>query len=265
MLPYLFYWGEPPTVYEVWDRQYQDPTFTVTPTPINWLKVQKKAREGGVFLQKGVVQYRGSQESDRRENEMEQASKRQTWAIKCACGLDVRHMGLVYDEAKNILDALNDDEYRALQIQNLVDRGAKGTPKEDAKSKARKYQAAWDKAVAAGRQAAEDCSPTPMIVQEHANPLDDNSPVVRQYAPVMGGVCGFAGLRVRPGNSSFARWLVKHQDAHKSYYGGVETSIFDYNQSMERKSAHASAMAKVLKAELPEGSFKGLYSWNRMD
>lgn len=192
------------------------------------------------------------------------ASKGQTWAIKCACGLDVRHMDLGYDEAKNILNALNDDEYRELQIQDLVDKGAKGTPREDAKSKARKYQAAWDKAWEAGVEAAESCNPTPMIVAQHANPLDDASPVTQAWH-VPDGVCGFAGLRVRPGNSSFARWLVKNQDFHKSYYGGVENSLFEYNQSMDRKSAHASRMAEVLREELPEGACDQVYSWNRMD
>lgn len=105
----------------------------------------------------------------------------------------------------------------------------------------------YDRAYAAGVQAANACIPTPMIVQEHANPLDDNSPVVRTYAPVMDGVCGFAWVNVRPGNCTFARWLVETGHGRRdTYAGGVNIWISAYNQSYERKRAHAVAMAAML-------------------
>jgi hypothetical protein len=98
----------------------------------------------------------------------------------------------------------------------------------------------------AGLAAAEARVPTPMVVVQRANPFDDSSAIVKEYAPVMGGVCGFAWVVVRPGTSSFARWLVKQGLASKHYYGGVSIWVRDFGQSMEKKQAYATAFAKVL-------------------
>lgn len=100
----------------------------------------------------------------------------------------------------------------------------------------------------AGRAAAVAVTPEPMVVVQRANPFDDNSPIVRQYEPVAAGVCGFAWVKVRPANGSFGRWLKKTGRAHGvSYTGGYDLWVSAYNQSYERKSAHADAMAKVLR------------------
>ena len=40
----------------------------------------------------------------------------------------------------------------------------------------------------AGRKAAAETVPTPMQIVQRANPLDDTSPIVRAYEPVMDGV-----------------------------------------------------------------------------
>lgn len=110
------------------------------------------------------------------------------------------------------------------------------------------FQKWYSEAVKAGQEAANAKRPTPMIVAEHTNPLDDNSPILQSWN-VPDGVCGFAWVNVKPGNSAFAKWLVKLGIARKdSYYGGVTIWIRDYNQSYERKLAHAEAMAKVLTA-----------------
>jgi hypothetical protein len=116
---------------------------------------------------------------------------------------------------------------------------------------------------AAGKAAAAAVTPVPMVVQERANPLDDSSPVVRQWAPVMDGVCGFAWVNVKPGNSAFANWLKKQPGSRwrtDSYEGGVSMSVFDYNQSLTRKAAYAGAFARVLS----EAGIRA-YSASRMD
>ena len=106
------------------------------------------------------------------------------------------------------------------------------------------YKLAWE----AGVKAGTGVTPQPMHVVEHANPVNDTSPVVRRFAPVMDGVCGFAWINVKPGNSSFAKWLkVNNKARTDTYCGGVTIWISTYNQSYERKYAHACAMAKVLK------------------
>lgn len=115
------------------------------------------------------------------------------------------------------------------------------------------------KATEAGRAAAAMTRPTPMIVERRANPLDDTSAVEQAWF-VADGVCGFAGVRIRPGTSAFARWLVNMGLAYKSYSGGVETSVHEYNQSMQLKEAHARAYAEVLREAGITAS-----SWSRMD
>jgi hypothetical protein len=111
----------------------------------------------------------------------------------------------------------------------------------------------------AGMAAGEAARPMPMVVQERRNPFDDNSPVVREYGPIMDGVCGFAYITVRPGNCSFARYLKKRGGYH-GYYGGTQYSVRHFGQSLERKQAYARAFAEVLS----EAGIKA-YSESRMD
>jgi hypothetical protein len=123
----------------------------------------------------------------------------------------------------------------------------------------RQHEELWCCALAAGQVAGYVHKPEPMIVSERASPLDDNSPIVKQWE-VDSGVCGFAWVSIRPATSSFARWLVKQGLAHKAYEGGLSIWISDYNQSMERKEAHARAMAEVFRA-----AGVNAYAASRMD
>jgi hypothetical protein len=108
------------------------------------------------------------------------------------------------------------------------------------------HAALFDRAHAAGMAAGEAAKPMPMVVVQHANPLDDSSPVVRQYAPVMDGICGSAYVVVRPGTCSFARWLKANKGAYKAYYGGMQMGVHHFGQSYERKMAYAQAFCGVL-------------------
>jgi hypothetical protein len=131
----------------------------------------------------------------------------------------------------------------------------------DKESREQKWADLYARAHAAGLEAGDAHMPTPMIVERHANPLDDSSPVVQRWAPVMSGVCGFAWVSIRPGNSSFALWMKKHGHARSdSYAGGVRVHVWLYNQSMEKKEAYASAFADVLRDE----GIKA-YAQSRMD
>jgi hypothetical protein len=120
------------------------------------------------------------------------------------------------------------------------------------KTEARKL---YKRADAAGKAAADAARPTPMIVYEPGDPVksllgqDDGglAEARKVYEPVMDGVCGFAWVTVRPGNSSFARWLKANADARPAYRGGMELWVHDYNQSMTRKEAYAQAFADVLR------------------
>lgn len=114
-------------------------------------------------------------------------------------------------------------------------------------SKKAGFQDLWDRACAAGAAAAVACKPIPMVVQEHANMLDDKSPVKQQWV-VEGGVCGFAWVVVTPGTSAFAHWLKAEGHASKHYYGGMCVWAKPSTQSMAVKEAWCHAFAEVLKA-----------------
>jgi hypothetical protein len=96
-----------------------------------------------------------------------------------------------------------------------------------------------------GNVAVEMTTVTPMIVQQRANPLNDNSELVREYY-VSDGVCGFASVNVKPANCKFAKFLVANGLGRKAYNGGVSMSVRDFNQSLTKKEAYAYAFARVL-------------------
>lgn len=96
----------------------------------------------------------------------------------------------------------------------------------------------------AGMKAANSAEVVPMVVRQHENPLDDSSAVVKEYF-VGDGVCGFAWVTVRPGNSSFALFAKKN-GWKPAYSGGIQYWVSGFGQSMQRKFAYAGAFAGVL-------------------
>lgn len=125
---------------------------------------------------------------------------------------------------------------------------------------ANKNQSLFDEAYQAGVEAMNSTTPTPILIGEAKSFLSDEIDHSRPTYVVSSGVCGFAWVNIKPGNSSFARWLVKNGIARKSYYGGVDYRISSGGQSMELKQAFATAFAKVLS----ENGIKA-YADSRMD
>lgn len=126
------------------------------------------------------------------------------------------------------------------------------------------YATALRYAHAAGMAAGKAHEPTPMHVVERANPFDDSSPVVRQYEPVMGGVCGFAWVCLgdaRKGLARAAKQVFGRAYGSSSYYGGAYVWVHHFGQSMERKEAYAHAFARFLR----ERGFDNVYAQSRMD
>lgn len=214
---------------------------------------------------------------------MSEMSKRQSWAIRCASGLDVRGITFSYEDASRIIGFLNDPEKFSSAVRSLQAQGAKGTPKafkpyrknkpvkvtkgarKPINNKDRAHQELYDRAVkAAEASVAEMTAPVPMVVAEHTNPLDDNSPIKKVYAPAMGGVCGFSWIVVKDSRTSFAKWLVKNEKGRSSdYERGVIIWGRDnkYNgQSMETKQAWTRGFVSVLR----EAGINA-QTYNRMD
>lgn len=197
--------------------------------------------------------------------ETRSATPKQTFALFCATGKDWRtDSRLNFDLASKAIDAcktLRGNKPGAAAIVESILSGGIATLADVLPSipATPSFEAIYNEAHKAGNDAAMTKVPTPMVVAEHANPLDDNSPV-RQAWLVNDGVCGFASVIVRPGTCAFARWLTKEKGARKSYYGGTELWISAFGQSMERKEAYAGAFAAVLNKH----GIKA-YSTSRMD
>lgn len=172
------------------------------------------------------------------------ATPRQTFALYCATGYDVRGCTLSKEQASFLIGLSKSDKVTAIQ-QVAVLPGA--ILKKQASNKpAMDYSAIWNEAYQAGLQAGNNAIPTPMVVTGHANPLNDNSPVTERYF-VSEGCCGFAWIVVRPGNCGFAKWAKQNKSARAEYGGGMCVYwVGEFNQSMTRKEAFADAFAAVL-------------------
>ncbi len=164
------------------------------------------------------------------------ATKRQLWALYCITKKDHRDSGLTLDQASKLIAEANVNRASKLESVEILNQAYK-----------------------AGEKAYEDCVPTPMIVQQYQDMLNDNSPVEKSYH-VPEGVCGFAwvNLKCKGKGFTFINDLKKEGLATSdhnsfngepfkidSYYGGY-TYWVSGSQSMERKIAFASAFAKVL-------------------
>lgn len=216
---------------------------------------------------------------------MSEMSNRQSFAIKCASGLDVRGLDIDYSFASEVISKLNDEHTYEGTVAVLQGKGATGNPKgfSPYNGKAKKgnkvktskkikgetqkdheNRELYERAAAAGEEAARAHEAIPMQVVEHTNPLNDNSPIKRAYAPTAGGVCGFSWTVIRDGRTSFAKWLVKNNKGKQSeYYGGVivwgEDTKYS-GQSMSTKESYTNAFARVLE----EAGIK-LQTYSRMD
>ena len=115
------------------------------------------------------------------------------------------------------------------------------------------FAALYKRAHVAGMAAGTAAQPTAMVVTEQRT---------GEQWHVADGACGFAWVTVHPATCSFARWYAKtHPGSRKAYGGGLTvTWVHDFGQSMERKSAYASAFADVLSA----AGIKA-YAGSRMD
>ena len=110
------------------------------------------------------------------------------------------------------------------------------------------YDKILNEAHQAGWKAGTKKVPTPMMVVQRENPLDDKSDVVQAWN-VPSGICGFASVvTTAHGNSKFVKHLKKVGEGRKQYYGGYcAKRVREFGQSYEQKVAYAHAFADVLK------------------
>lgn len=189
---------------------------------------------------------------------MEKPTSRQTWALFCISGYDVRNTGLTFSAASGLisLSKINKEQ----TIKTISELPGAVLKKKVAETNNVDFGALYQKAHEAGMVAVEKLQVQPMVVEGHANPLDDSSAVVESYY-VPDGPCGFAWINVKPGNSPFANYLKKNELARAdSYSGGVCIWVHQFNQSIQKKDTYATAFASVL----GENGIKA-YAGSRMD
>lgn len=109
-----------------------------------------------------------------------------------------------------------------------------------------KFRALYDGMLSAGAAAAAAVTPVPMVVSQHANPLNDASPVTKSWF-VADGVCGFGWVSLK-GNTAFGKWLTKNGLARKGYPSGLSISSKLMTQSLARNAAWAHGAADFLNA-----------------
>ena len=64
---------------------------------------------------------------------------------------------------------------------------------------------------------------------------------------VEGGVCGFAGVVIKPARGKFVSYLKSIDKGYNRYGGGYYVPVRVFGQSLTRKEAYAKAFADVLK------------------
>lgn len=98
----------------------------------------------------------------------------------------------------------------------------------------RVWLSAYEKAHKAGVLAADECIVSYLQVDGY-----DPFPV-----------CGWAWIRINPGNCKFANWLKKVERGSASASGGVLIYVSGYGQEYDRSKAYARAFADTLNQEL---------------
>jgi len=100
------------------------------------------------------------------------------------------------------------------------------------------FEALALRAYNAGIKAGAECIPIPMDVLDRAG---------GELWRVDDGACGFAWVKVKPANSSFAIWAKARGLMSPAYGGGVDYWVTQFGQSVARKEAFAGAYAAVLR------------------
>ena len=110
----------------------------------------------------------------------------------------------------------------------------------------------WARAERRGRDAGQAIAPSVMRIVQ-ANPITGKPlPGAKVYVETE-GPCGFAYVTIKPARGPLVSYMKKVSRGHRAYYGGWEVSVHAHGQSMERKAAHAKAMADYLTAEGVKG------------
>ena len=123
------------------------------------------------------------------------------------------------------------------------------------------YDKIWAEAIEAANAAGDDwmAKATPKFrVVQRANPLDDNSPIVKDYGTML-DVCGFSGIEIGDKRTKFAKWVMKQQS---STYTVRVPHKYRMRQELGLAEACARAALDVFRKHDVD---KGLRFYSRID
>ena len=106
-----------------------------------------------------------------------------------------------------------------------------------------------EKAHLMGMDAGRRVGVTPMVVGTPTELFGNEIDWDKSTYHVSDGVCGFAGVVIKPARGKFVSYLKSLGMGYKHYYGGWYVSVREFGQSMTRKEAYADAFSKVLTEE----------------
>ena len=107
----------------------------------------------------------------------------------------------------------------------------------------------FDRAHHAGLRAGHESTPTPMVVGSPSTPFGSDIDWNKSTYHVSDGVCGFAGVVIKPARGKLVSYLKSKGLGWKHYYGGFYMTCREFGQSLARKEAYCEAFAKVLGEE----------------
>ena len=106
-----------------------------------------------------------------------------------------------------------------------------------------------EKAHLMGMDAGRSVGVTPMVVGTATDLFSSEIDYSKPVSVVNDGVCGFAGVVIKPARGKFVSYLKGLDKGYKHYYGGYYVPVREFGQSLTRKEAYAEAFAKVLDEE----------------
>lgn len=98
-----------------------------------------------------------------------------------------------------------------------------------------------------GMDAGRRVGVNPMVVGTPTELMGNEIDYSKKTYVVESGVCGFAGVVIKPARGKFVSYLKSIGKGNKHYYGGWYVSVREFGQSLTRKEAYADAFADVLK------------------
>lgn len=104
-----------------------------------------------------------------------------------------------------------------------------------------------ERAHEAGMEAGREVGVTPMVVGTPTTLLGNDIDYSKKTYFVENGVCGFAGVVIKPARGKFVSYLKSLDMGYKHYYGGYYVPCREFGQSLTRKEAYCGAFAGVLK------------------